>query len=94
VYTTLERKGAAATIKALEVWSRQSLTKQKWLRGGFEVVVEVRTRLFFVVDGTQRLTARDRQIPKSSTGKVLRRVLQDAYEQKRKRGTTAIKSRL
>jgi len=36
-----KRKGAVATIKALEEWSRQNLTKQKWLRGGFEIVVEV-----------------------------------------------------
>jgi len=36
-----KKKGAAATIKVLEEWSQQSLTKQKWLRGGFEVVAEV-----------------------------------------------------
>jgi len=40
-----KRKGAAATIKALEEWSRQNLTKQKWLRGGFEIVVEVSNRI-------------------------------------------------
>jgi len=59
-----KKKGAAAAIKALEEWSQQSLTKQKWLRGGFEVVAE---------------------IPKSPTGKVLRRLLQDAHEQKGKK---------
>jgi len=62
-----QKKGAEATIMALEEWSRQNLTKQKWLRGGFEVVVE---------------------IPKSPTGKVLRRVLQDVYEQTNRRTTT------
>ena len=36
-----KRKGTAATIKALEEWSRQNLMKQKWLRGGFEIVVDV-----------------------------------------------------
>ena len=36
-----KRRGAAATIKVLEEWSQQNLTKQKWLRGGFEVVTEV-----------------------------------------------------
>jgi acyl-CoA synthetase (AMP-forming)/AMP-acid ligase II len=82
-----KKNGAAATIKALEEWSQQSLTKQKWLRGGFEVVVEVCTFLSFVVDGAQRLTVPDCQIPKSPTGKVLRRVLQDAYEQKRTGGS-------
>jgi len=49
-----KRKGAAATIKALEEWSRQNLTKQKWLRGGFEVVVEVWIPLFSVVKGTRK----------------------------------------
>jgi len=41
-----KKKGAAATIKALDEWSRRSLTKQKWLRGGFEIVVEVCTVIF------------------------------------------------
>ena len=36
-----KKKGAVATIKALEEWSQKNLTKQKWLRGGFEVVTEV-----------------------------------------------------
>jgi len=36
-----EMRGAAATIKVLEEWVRQNLTKQKWLRGGFEIVIEV-----------------------------------------------------
>ena len=45
-----KRKGAAATIKALEEWSRQNLTKQKWLRGGFEIVVEVSNRILREVD--------------------------------------------
>ena len=39
------RCGAAATVKALEGWSRQNLTKQKWLRGGFEIVIEVSGRI-------------------------------------------------
>ena len=37
-----KRKGGAAAIKALEAWCRQNLAKQKWLRGGFEIVNEVR----------------------------------------------------
>ena len=81
---TGRKKGAAATIKTLEEWSQQTLTKQKWLRGGFEVVAEVRTLLHFTMNGTRRLTVDPNlQIPKSPTGKVLRRVLQDAYEQKK-----------
>ncbi|KAG6845061.1 hypothetical protein H0H87_001123 [Tephrocybe sp. NHM501043] len=51
--------GAAATIKVLETWHQEQLSKYKWLRGGIEVV---------------------KAIPKSPTGKVLRRVLQDKYE--------------
>lgn len=41
-----KRKGTAATIKALEEWSQRSLTKQKWLRGGFEVVAQVCALVF------------------------------------------------
>ena len=44
-----KRKGAAATVKALEEWSQKNLTKQKWLRGGFEVIVEVRHSLLFSI---------------------------------------------
>jgi hypothetical protein len=35
------RKGEAAVIKALDAWSRDNLSKYKWLRGGIEVVNEV-----------------------------------------------------
>ncbi|RDB14659.1 putative 4-coumarate--CoA ligase 1 [Hypsizygus marmoreus] len=55
-----KKLGAAATIKELETWHQENLSKYKWLRGGIEVV---------------------KKIPKSPTGKVLRRVLQDKYEQ-------------
>ena len=34
------REGATRTIKVLEEWSQRNLTKQKWWRGGFEVVAE------------------------------------------------------
>ncbi|KAJ7885769.1 hypothetical protein B0H14DRAFT_3082262 [Mycena olivaceomarginata] len=33
-----KKKGAPAVIKALEKWHQESLSKYKWLRGGFEVV--------------------------------------------------------
>lgn len=36
-----KRRGVEETIKALEKWSRQNLTKQKWLRGGIEIVIGV-----------------------------------------------------
>ncbi|KAG5729577.1 putative 4-coumarate--CoA ligase 1 [Termitomyces sp. T112] len=51
--------GAQATLKVLEKWHQEQLSKYKWLRGGIEVVEE---------------------IPKSPTGKVLRRVLVEKYE--------------
>ncbi|GLB38764.1 putative AMP-binding enzyme C-terminal domain [Lyophyllum shimeji] len=54
-----KKLGGAATIKELERWHQEHLSKYKWLRGGIEVVKE---------------------IPKSPTGKVLRRTLQDRYE--------------
>lgn len=37
-----KKRGAAATVKALEAWHQESLSKYKWLRGGIEVVKEVR----------------------------------------------------
>jgi acyl-CoA synthetase (AMP-forming)/AMP-acid ligase II len=39
-------KGAPAVIKALEQWHKGSLSKYKWLRGGIEVVREVRIHEF------------------------------------------------
>jgi acyl-CoA synthetase (AMP-forming)/AMP-acid ligase II len=55
--------GAQETVRQLEAWSKENLSKYKWLRGGIEVVDE---------------------IPKTPTGKVLRRVLVERYEQKLK----------
>ena len=40
------------------------------------------------VKSVGRLTTLNRQIPKSPTGKVLRRALQDGYEQKKDRAVT------
>ncbi|KAI0086557.1 amp dependent CoA ligase [Irpex rosettiformis] len=56
-----ETRGGRETIEALDQWARKTLSRYKWLRGGYEVVD---------------------QIPKSPTGKVLRRVLQEQYEQR------------
>jgi hypothetical protein len=36
-----KKLGAAATVKELEKWHEESLSKYKWLRGGIEVVNEV-----------------------------------------------------
>lgn len=90
-----KRKGVAATIKVLEKWTQQNLTKQKWLRGGVEVVAEVCVMLFLAVIEVSRLTANlCFQIPKSPTGKVLRRVLQETYEKKRKVRAATTRSKL
>ncbi|KAF5377931.1 hypothetical protein D9615_006730 [Tricholomella constricta] len=72
--------GAAATIRELEAWHRKNLSRYKWLRGGIEVVEEV--GVFMFKEGKSRLRRRDFdiQIPKSPTGKVLRRVLKAKYE--------------
>ena len=89
------REGATRTVKVLEEWSQRNLTKQKWLRGGFEVVAEVCLPPFLVVNGTWRLTVNPNfQIPKSPMGKVLRRHLQEAYEQTRRAKTPAGRSKL
>jgi len=52
--------GPRHVMKELFTWSQQNLSRQKWLRGGIQVIAE---------------------IPKLATGKVLRRVLQDNYEE-------------
>jgi acyl-CoA synthetase (AMP-forming)/AMP-acid ligase II len=39
---TGKKRGEAAVVKALDVWARASLSKYKRLRGGIEVVREVR----------------------------------------------------
>ena len=85
-----KKKGVAATVKALEEWSQRNLTKLKWLRGGFEVITEVCNP--FLHQKERRLTVS--QIPKSPTGKVLRRILQDAHEQKKNMGTALGKPKL
>ena len=46
------------------------------------------------IPGKNGLTVFDCQIPKSPTGKVLRRVLQDEYEQKKGAGALHTKSKL
>ena len=37
-----KRSGSKAVLKALEDWSHKNLSKYKWLRGGMEVVDQVR----------------------------------------------------
>lgn len=36
-----KKVGGPAAIQALEKWSKENLSKYKWLRGGFEIVDEV-----------------------------------------------------
>ncbi|KAK1218620.1 hypothetical protein PQX77_018690 [Marasmius sp. AFHP31] len=58
-----KRRGEEGSIVELDRWSKESLSRYKWLRGGIEIVQE---------------------IPKNPTGKTMRRVLVDAYENKLK----------
>lgn len=37
------KAGRRETIRKLDVWIKQNLSKYKWLRGGFAIVDEVRT---------------------------------------------------
>lgn len=37
-----KKRGSHAVIKELEAWHQENLSKYKWLRGGIEVVKEVR----------------------------------------------------
>ena len=39
-----KRVGAEQTLKVLKAWTEKSLSRYKWLRGGWEVVDEVRPR--------------------------------------------------
>lgn len=45
-----KRRGAEETIKALETWTKKNLSSYKRLRGGFEVVDEVRFVILRVQD--------------------------------------------
>ena len=74
-----KKKGTAEVIKALESWHQESLSKYKWLRGGIEIVKEV-GQWFFSPLGHEFINTS--QIPKSPTGKTLRRILVDKYEKR------------
>ena len=73
--------GVDSTVKELKAWHEDRLSKYKWLRGGIEVVQEVCLFLVVSLSGPILSGGFLCQIPKSPTGKVLRRVLQDKYEQ-------------
>ena len=67
--------GAVETTKRIDTWVRECLSRYKWLRGGIEVVDEASA---YSSDGP--LADVFLQIPKSSTGKVLRRQLVEQYQ--------------
>lgn len=46
---TGEARGARETIEALDQWARKTLSRYKWLRGGYEVVDQVRWLTIFIV---------------------------------------------
>ena len=90
-----KKKGEAAVVQALDSWTRMNLSKYKWLRGGIEVVTEVRwchssNSTFRPFISNSKSAVLLCQIPKSPTGKVLRRVLQDEYEQRMKKPHTKL----
>lgn len=41
--------GAEKTVKALDAWIQQNLSKYKWLRGGYEVIDQVSNLLRLVL---------------------------------------------
>jgi acyl-CoA synthetase (AMP-forming)/AMP-acid ligase II len=63
-------------IAKLEKWAQSRLSKYKWLRGGIEMVDEVGCPTRTQETWGSRSSFSPLQIPKSPTGKVLRRVLQ------------------
>jgi len=77
-----EALGASETIRELEAWQQTNLSRYKWLRGGIEVVSEVSfrcaaTHLHYLLDLIPLF-----KIPKTPSGKTLRRTLQEKYEQR------------
>jgi acyl-CoA synthetase (AMP-forming)/AMP-acid ligase II len=44
-----KKLGAEATMKELDRWCRESLSRYKWLRGGIEVVDEVGSCVMFLL---------------------------------------------
>jgi len=69
--------GAARTKEELEKWHKINLSRYKWLRGGIEVITEVSAHRRFGCSSHIAYM----QVPKSPTGKTLRRLLQNQYEQ-------------
>ncbi|EIW78030.1 acetyl-CoA synthetase-like protein [Coniophora puteana RWD-64-598 SS2] len=65
--------GEKEIVQRLEAWTREALSRYKWLRGGVGIVD---------------------QIPKSPTGKVLRRVLVEAYEKEMDKEQLVYKAKL
>ena len=68
---------AARTKEELEKWHRINLSRYKWLRGGIEVITEVSAHRRYGCSSHIAYM----QVPKSPTGKTLRRLLQNQYEQ-------------
>ena len=71
--------GATEATRQIDRWVRERLSRYKWLRGGIAVVNEVSVYLWL----SGLVADLFSQIPKSSTGKVLRRQLVDRYEAER-----------
>ncbi|KAL7279902.1 hypothetical protein ACG7TL_006311 [Trametes sanguinea] len=77
-----KRRGEKEVVQELHTWVQKNLSKYKWLRGGIEIVDEVRIgQDVIAVEAGADDVFSFFQIPKNPTGKVLRRVLQDRFEQ-------------
>jgi acyl-CoA synthetase (AMP-forming)/AMP-acid ligase II len=82
--------GKEEMMNIVKEWVKKSLSRIKWLRGGVEIVEEVRMPTNHLYELCCIHTYQI-QIPKNTTGKVLRRVLQEQYEQSLQ---TQVKSKL
>ena len=85
-----KQKGETAVVEELDAWTKKNLSKYKRLRGGIEVVNEVRWRGSPIASSNVQPAVLFVQIPKSPTGKVLRRVLQDEYDRRMKKPHTRL----
>lgn len=71
-----KKLGKDSVVKTLIAWHKDCLSRYKHLRGGIEVVDEVS----FCCLPRRYVLIWIFEIPKSPTGKTLRKVLQDGYE--------------
>ncbi|CCM00166.1 uncharacterized protein FIBRA_02194 [Fibroporia radiculosa] len=79
-----ERRGVEAVIKVLDEWTKQKLTRYKWITGGFEVtdqacIFDVLFVVFVSLMHTTGNYSLDAQIPMSAAGKMSRKTLLERF---------------